>query len=132
MDADVRWKQRFGNFQKAYLFLKEAVEKEVYDPLQAAGLVQSFEFTFELAWKTIKDYQTMMGVELNFPREVIKEAYKEQLITDGHMWIKMLEQRNELTHRYDEAQANKATHLIRDEYFPAIQQVYEKLKSLKE
>jgi nucleotidyltransferase substrate binding protein (TIGR01987 family) len=109
---DVRWKQRFSNFMKAFLFLKSAVEKESYDELQAAGLVQSFEFTFELAWKTLKDYQTMMGLTVNFPREVIKEAFKGELIVDGHMWINVLDQRNELTHRYNEQQAKKAIRVI--------------------
>lgn len=129
---DVRWKQRFKNFQKAYFFLKAAVQKKTYDELQAAGLVQSFEFTFELAWKTLKDYQTMMGLTVNFPRDVIKEAFKGELIADGKVWIRMLEQRNELTHRYNEAQAQRAIKLIREEYFPGIEQVYEKLASLLE
>ena len=103
---------------------------ESYDELQAAGLVQSFEFTFELAWKTLKDYQTVMGITSNFPREVIKEAFKASLISDGHIWIAMLDQRNELTHRYNEKQAKRATQLIREKYFPAIEQVYQKLATL--
>ena len=129
---DIRWKQRFENFQKAYQFLKKSVELGTYDELQAAGLVQSFEFTFELAWKTLKDYQNMMGLDLNFPREVIKESFKSGLISDGQLWISILDQRNELTHRYSEEQSKKATHLIREVYFPAIEQVYQKLKTLSE
>lgn len=129
---DIRWKQRFDNFQKTYLFLKKGVQQGSYDELQAAGLVQSFEFTFELAWKTLKDYQTMMGIPLNFPREVLKEAFKTGFIKDGHLWISMLDDRNELTHCYSDEQSKKAIHLIREKYFPAIEQVYQKLKSLAE
>jgi nucleotidyltransferase substrate binding protein (TIGR01987 family) len=73
-----------------------------------------------------------MGLSLNFPREIIKEAFKNGLIIEGQTWIDMLDQRNELTHRYNEKQAKHAVFLIREVYFPAIQQVYEKLKSLKE
>jgi nucleotidyltransferase substrate binding protein (TIGR01987 family) len=112
------------------MFLKSAVDKESYDDLQAAGLVQSFEFTFELAWKTLKDYQTMMGLTVNFPREVIKEAFKGELILNGHKWIQMLDQRNELTHRYNEQQAKRAIQLIREEYFPEIEQVFNKLNTM--
>ena len=120
-----------NNFQRAYHFLKKSVELGSYDELQAAGLVQSFEFTFELAWKTLKDYQNLMGLPLNFPQEVIKEAFKAGLISDGHLWISMLDHRNELTHRYNEEQSERATKLIGEEYFPALNQVYQKLKNLE-
>lgn len=127
---DIRWKQRFSNLQKAFLFLKKSVQLGEYDELQAAGLIQSFEFTFELAWKTLKDYQAEMGIPLNFPREVIKEAFKNGIITDGYTWIAMLDHRNELTRCYDEMQSKNAVSLIRGSYFSAIEQVYHKLESL--
>ena len=127
---DIRWKQRFSNFQKAYRFLEKSVQLDSYDELQAAGLIQSFEFTFELAWKTLKDYQQLMGISLNYPREVIKAAFKNELISDGHKWITMLDQRNELTHIYNETQTKRAVNLIRQEYFYAIKQVYIKLENL--
>lgn len=127
---DIRWKQRFDNFQRAYNFLKKSVQQGSYDELQAAGLIQSFEFTFELAWKTLKDYQQLMGISLSFPREVIKEAFKNGLIKDGHKWISMLDNRNELTHIYNNEQAKRAIHLIREVYFPDIEQLYQKLEQL--
>ncbi|MCB1114168.1 MAG: nucleotidyltransferase substrate binding protein [Chlamydiia bacterium] len=130
MTKDVRWKQRFQNFERAFLFLKEAVEQEKYDKLQAAGLVQSFEFTFELAWKTLKDYLAMQGEIIPFPREVLKKAFSAQLIQNGHVWIEMLDKRNQLSHTYNDAQATKAVDLIRKTYFPEIEQVYETLKDL--
>ena len=129
MKKDIRWKQRFQNFEKAYLFLQQAVMKQTLDDLQAAGLIQSFEFTFELAWKTLKDYLEAMGLPLRFPREVIKQAFQTELIKEGALWLEMLEKRNELTHTYDEIQTKKALATIRHRYFPAIQQVYETLKN---
>lgn len=127
MNADIRWKQRFQNFEKAYLFLKQATERSSLDDLQAAGLIQSFEFTFELAWKTLKDYLESMGTTCRFPREVIKQAFQTELLQDGTLWLEMLEKRNELTHTYDEAHVKKSVDLIRNQYFPALKQVYEAL-----
>lgn len=127
---DIRWKQRFYNFEKAFLFLKQATERSSLDDLQAVGLIQSFAFTFELAWKTLKDYLEEMGVPLRFPREVIKHAFQTGLIKEGHLWLEMLEKRNELTHTYDEIQMRKAVEKIRNQYFPALQQVYEGLKNV--
>lgn len=130
MKQDIRWKQRFQNFERAYLFLKKAIELPSLDDLQAAGLIQSFEFTFELAWKTLKDYLEEMGIPLRFPREVLKHAFQTNLIENGELWLEMLEHRNELTHTYDEIQTKKAVAKIRDLYFPALTQVYGAFKNL--
>lgn len=124
MEQDIRWKQRRKNFDKAFLFLKKAVEQGKYDELQAAGLVQSFEFTFELAWKTLKDYLQEGGYETITPREVIKQAFQAGLVEDGHCWIEMLVKRNELTHTYNQEQSEAALTLIREKFFPAIVQVH--------
>ena len=129
MNQDIRWKQRFQNFEKAFLFLQRATRISTLDELQQAGLIQSFEFTFELAWKTLKDYLEAMGFLLKFPREVIKQAFQSELIKDGALWLEMLEKRNELTHTYDEIQTKKAVQLICEHYFLAVQQVYETLQN---
>ncbi|MFQ5730059.1 MAG: nucleotidyltransferase substrate binding protein [Waddliaceae bacterium] len=128
MNKDVRWKQRFQNFERSFLFLKKATEMDTLDDLQSAGLVQSFEFTFELAWKTLKDYLEEMGISTIFPREVIKQAFATDLIKDGHIWIDMLDKRNELSHTYNDEQAKKAVDVIKNKYFQAIEQVHLTLK----
>lgn len=130
MKEDIRWKQRFQNFESAFLFLKKAKEIGVYDELQGAGLVQSFEFTFELAWKTMKDYLQQQGIDTQYPREVIKQAFARGLIQEGFLWIQMLDKRNELSHTYNREQANKAIETIRNDYYPLIEQVYKSLKEL--
>lgn len=129
MIQDIRWKQRFENFKKAFLFLEKATQRKEYDELQAAGLVQSFEFTFELGWKTLKDHLEFVGILTNSPREAIKEAFSAGIIQDGHLWIEMLEKRNELTHTYNDEQAKKAISLICHHYFSGIKQVYQALES---
>ncbi len=130
MKQDIRWKQRFQNFENAFLFLKKARKLESYDELQRAGLIQSFEFTFELAWKTLKDYLQDQGMEVQFPREVIKQAFSTQLIVEGTLWIEMLDKRNQLAHTYNEEQAKIAVHIIKEKYYPLLEQVYNTLKKL--
>lgn len=94
------------------------------------GIVQAFEFTFELGWKTLKDYLAEQAVKAAFPRDVIKESVRYELIDDGEAWLDMLEKRNLLAHTYDEVRAEQADSLIRQHYFPAIRQVHGKLLEL--
>ena len=129
MKHDIRWKQRFQNFEKTFIFLQTASKRPTLDELQEAGLIQSFEFTFELSWKTLKDYLEQKGISLQYPRDVIKQAFQTQLIHEGELWLEMLEKRNELTHTYDEKQVKKAVSLIKKRYLPALKQVYETLKN---
>jgi len=110
------------------LFLKSVTKQDKYSPLEASGLVKVFEFTFELAWKTLKDYLEMSGVDTETPREVIKQAFSSQIIEDGHTWMLMLEKRNELSHTYDEVEAKKSVKTIKQQYFAPIEQVFETLK----
>lgn len=127
-DKKSRWKERFENFQKAYKFFESVLNKNDYSQLEIARLAQSFEFTFELAWKTIKDFLYEQGIVASYPREVIKIAYNTGLLEDGHLWIEMLEKRNLLSHTYDVELAENALEIIRNNYSIALKQVYGKLK----
>lgn len=64
MEQDIRWKQRFQNFNDAFIHLKEAV-LEVKNPsnLEKEGTIQRFEFTHELAWKVMKDFLQDKGIQ---------------------------------------------------------------------
>ncbi|MBF0207503.1 MAG: nucleotidyltransferase substrate binding protein [Oligoflexia bacterium] len=126
---EIRWRQRFQNFEQSYLFLSKSLETKSYNDLEIGGLIKAFEFTFELAWKTVKDYLDAMGDTVKFPREVIKEGFKSELIEDRSTWIEMLDKRNELSHTYDRCEFLKIINLIRDKYFVAITQVYIYLKN---
>jgi nucleotidyltransferase substrate binding protein (TIGR01987 family) len=124
MNPDIRWKQRFQNFDRAFLRLDEALKRrpESLSDLEKEGAVQRFEYTFELAWKTIKDYLEEEGVTLSIatPREVIKAAFAAKVISDGETWIKMLDHRNLLSHKYDEEVFEQAVVAIATHYLPAI------------
>lgn len=128
MDSqDIRWKQRFTNFKKVFLRLKDGIElsqARALSDLEEQGLIQGFEYTFELAWKTLKDYLEARQVAAKFPREVIKQAFQYDLIENGDVWIDMLEKRNLMAHAYDEATAQTAYELIRNQYFEQLQKTY--------
>lgn len=128
MNKIIRWQQRFQNLESAFFFLKEGLEKTTLDPYQEAGIIQCFEFTFELSWKTLKDYLESMGVDAIFARDVIKEAFAAQIIKDGHLWLEMLDKRNLLSHTYNRKQATESVRLIKECFFCGLQQVYLELK----
>ena len=116
----LRWKQRFENLTKAYRQLENATQRETYDELATAGLIQMFEFTFELVWKTFKDYLELNGYDENTPRNVLKRSFELGYINDGERWLEALEKRNILSHVYDEHFAAEAIILIKSRYFPMI------------
>lgn len=127
-NMDIRWKQRFQNFEKAISSLNDAVAKEDLSELEKAGVIQIYEFTFELAWKTIKDYLAEKDVEVKFPRDTIKEAFQYEIIGNGEIWMDMLQKRNLMSHTYNEKTAELAYALIVNKYFDELYLVYKKLK----
>lgn len=128
MNIDIRWKQRFSNFEKATIQLTEFIEKEELNKFELQGLIQCFEYTFELSWKTMKDYLEEEGFEVKSPRATIQVAFQTELITDGHSWIDALEKRNLMAHTYNEEFVKEAEELIRMRYYPVIKDLCEKLK----
>lgn len=124
MKSDIRWRQRFVNFEKAFMRLSKAVMRQEYDELEEAGLIQMFEFTFELAWKVLKDFLESQGYDDKTPRDVIKRGFQLEYIKDGATWLDALEKRNLMTHTYDEVKAKEAVQLIKDKYFAVINDFY--------
>jgi len=120
--TDIRWQLRFENLQKAFSQLEEACNRQEYSPLELAGLVQTYQFTFELCWKTLKDLLTFEGYEVNSPRETIRKAFEMSLIDDVDHWFNALESRNILCHTYNESTAKQAEHLIKTEFEPMLRQ----------
>lgn len=129
MNKEVRWRQRFKNFDNAFNKLHSAVLGfEDLSDLEKEGLIQRFEYTFELAWKTLKDYLESKEVDVKFPRDVIKAAFHYEIVQEGEVWMDMLEKRNLLAHTYSEERFNLAVKKINEEYFAAITQVYSYLE----
>ncbi len=129
---DIRWKQRYDNLQSAYLRLQEAVAANKQAPdnqLIQMALIKSFEMTFELSWKTMKDYLKYNGIDVKMPREIIKQAFATDLITDGQLWMDMLEDRNLMAHTYDEARALEAVDHICRRYLTGLEQLHQYLRA---
>jgi nucleotidyltransferase substrate binding protein (TIGR01987 family) len=129
-DQDVRWQQRFDNWQSAYRRLQHAVQENARAPdndLIQLALIKSFEMTFELSWKTMRDYIKYNGIDVKLPREIIKQAFANDLVTDGQLWIDMLEDCNLMAHTYDEARALKAVNHICQRYMAGLEQLHQYL-----
>ena len=131
VNPDVRWKQRFENYEKAFRLLREALAHiDHLSDLEKEGTVQRFEFTVELAWKTLKDYLEHTGIVLDqiTPKNVIKQAFAAKIISDGQLWIDILDCRNRLSHTYDEAAFDKAVREIAKRFLRAFEELYEFFK----
>lgn len=120
-DKAIRWQQRFANFNKALAQLEKAVKLSAERPLsdlENQGLIQGFEFTHELAWKTLKDFMEAHGTtKIYGSKDATREAFRLGLITDGEGWMKMIKSRNESSHTYNEKVAEEIADDITGKYF---------------
>ena len=130
-NPDIRWKQRFRNFDRAFLLLRDAMENgpSALNPLEKEGVIQRFEYCFELGWKCVKDYLEAGGLVLATvtPRQVLKEAFAAKILPDGQVWIDMLDHRNLLSHTYDQASFEQAVEAIHARYLAALAQLHDRL-----
>jgi nucleotidyltransferase substrate binding protein (TIGR01987 family) len=143
--SDVRWQQRFSNYNKALQKLSEAVVYiqsnfyregvlqeelfEVGEDLAKEGIIQRFEYTHELAWNVLKDYFTAQGITgIIGSKDATREAFANGLIADGHIWMDMIRSRNQTSYTYNETTATAIFQDVLERYFPAflaLQQVME-------
>ena len=121
-NPDIRWQQRFSNYEKALLHLKNAValsEQRVLSYLEKQGVIQAFEFTHELAWNVLKDYLQDQGNQnIKGSKDATREAFRVGLIADGEQWMAMIQSRNVSSHTYDERTAEQLVNAIIEHYFP--------------
>ena len=122
---DIRWQQRFQNFDRAFTLLDSALKDrplDAYSALEQEGIIQRFEYAYELAWKTMKDFLEDGGVVIApvTAREVIKRAFAARLVEDGQVWIDMMLHRNQLAHTYDYSKFRDVLVAVRDRYHPAM------------
>lgn len=118
---DIRWVQRFSNYKKAFSQVQEAVELMAIRDLTALekqGLIQAFEYTHELSWKTLKDFLENRGnTEIYGSRDAVRQAFALGVIEDGEIWMQMIKSRNLTSHTYDESKADDIIKIIKDLYF---------------
>ena len=126
---DIRWKQRFQNFDRAFTLLRQALEHgpAALNQLEKEGTIQRFEYCFELAWKTLKDYLEAGGLVFAVvtPRQILKDAFGAKVIDDGQVWIDMLDHRNLLSHTYNLQTFDEAVEAVCARYLAAIEKLQE-------
>jgi nucleotidyltransferase substrate binding protein (TIGR01987 family) len=128
MSTETRWRQRYANFQKAFLQLDKAVDINEYNDLEREGLIQRFEYTIELAWKTLQDLLAAKGYEdVKGPKPVIRQAFQDGYLLDGDAWLDMWESRLKSSHTYDEDTAIEIAENIKNTYYFLLDDLDKKL-----
>lgn len=130
MAEDIRWLQRFSNLKKAYNQLQKAVKQESLSELEREGLIQRFEYTYELAWNTLKDYLENQGVtDIIGSKDAIRFAFQNGLIDNGEVWMQMVKSRSLTSHTYNEQTADEIAEAVKDKYFDAISKLISRLEA---
>jgi len=128
---DVRWKQRFTNYRKVLKQMKKFIDKGDLSELEEQGLIKSFEYTFELAWKTLKNFLEYSGQnDIYGSRDVIRKAFQLDLIEDGQGWMEMLKSRNKTSHTYNEETAREICTAVTSQYFELFRRLEEKMDGM--
>lgn len=127
-----RFEERLEDLTNATNRLNEALQEEDTD-LAVDGVLHRFEFTFELAWKTMKDYLEYQGLidKTGSPRGVIQEAFSNGIIENGQIWIDMMLARNTLSHLYDEETSREIYDDIKNLYISEINKLVDELSQNK-
>lgn len=123
MTEEIRWQQRFQNYQKALGQLTSALSQydEHAEALIKEGILQRFEFTHELAWKMLKDYLEYEGHQgITGSRSASRLAFSLGLVSDGQIWMDMIESRNRTVHTYDERVLEQEFAKVQQAYAPAL------------
>ncbi len=127
----IRWKQRFNNYQSALNSLEEGIQlakTRTLSDLEKQGVIQGFEFTHELFWKTIKDFLEFKGnIKVFGSKDATKEAFSQGLISNGDSWMSMIESRNLTSHTYNKAVANDIVSKIIEQYYDLFKQFENKM-----
>ena len=128
---DIRWIQRYEHFSMALNQLKKFIEKGDLNELEKQGLIQAFEYTYELAWNTIKDHYEAQGeTNINGSRDAFRLAFKRGLISNGELWMEMIRSRTMTSHTYNEELANEIAEKIVGGYYEEFLTLHAKICDL--
>jgi nucleotidyltransferase substrate binding protein (TIGR01987 family) len=129
---DIHWVQRLSNYQKALAQLQKFIDKGDLSELEELGLIKAFEYTYELAWNTMKDFLEHRGqTDIYGSRDVIRKTFELGLIEDGENWMDMLKSRNMTSHTYNQETADEICKVVRERYHMLLRQLAEKLTELR-
>jgi len=130
-NKDIRWKQRFQNFEKAYLLLDEVVNNgfDELNQLEKEGLIQRFEIVIELSWKTLKDYLEDEGYDqVKNGKQAIRQGFQDGIIKEAEDWMSALEKRNLTSHTYNEDILEEMLAFIESTFYPIVRDLYFQLR----
>jgi nucleotidyltransferase substrate binding protein (TIGR01987 family) len=132
---DVRWRQRFQNFKKAFSQLSGAAalaQQRPLSELEQQGLIKAFEFTHELAWNTLKDFLENRGqTNLFGSKDATRQAFSAGLIGNGEAWMAMIQSRNQTSHTYDQGTAHEITRAITSSYLAELEKFQKRFEELE-
>lgn len=136
MEVDVRWLQRLDSFRKACRRVLEITESDKkpddLSELEQEGLVQRFEYTYELAWKVMQDFLKYKGYDFPLgPNGTLQKAFEDGLITHHDAWRRMNKARGTTSHTYNEGDAREIVENIYNEYSELLKSLAVKLEEEK-
>lgn len=124
MNNESRFAQRFYNFERAYKKFMQIARMPNRSDLEDMAFIQSFEFTFELAWKLTKDYLSELGYEIDSPKGVLRQAFQSNIIQSGEVWLEALKVRNSTTYLYNDALLKQSVDFIQQAFTPVLERFY--------
>jgi nucleotidyltransferase substrate binding protein (TIGR01987 family) len=131
MAEDIRWQQRFSNYKRALAQLEFFVEPPARNEREQQGLIKAFEYTFELAWNTLRDLlRSQVNTTLLGSRDTLREAFRLGLIDAGESWMLMIQDRNLTSLSYNQPTADAIAAQILNSYLPCFQQLRRRLEGL--
>jgi nucleotidyltransferase substrate binding protein (TIGR01987 family) len=131
-EPDIRWIRRLNHFTRALRQLEKLIAKGELNELEEQGLIQAFEYTFELSWNVIKDYFESQGdTGILGSRDAFRLAFRRGLIEHGDVWMSMIRSRALTSHTYNEEIARQVASAIVSQYFPEFMRLYTTLTKLK-
>lgn len=133
MNNEVRWRQRFQNFENAFNTLTRIInryESSPDDEVVKMALVQAFEFSYELAWNCMKDFLENEGfTEVKNSKQAIRTAFQAELILDAEGWMTAIQKRNLASHSYNDIILTETVEYIKDDFYPIVSKLYQDLKN---
>ena len=133
MSQESRWQLRFQSFSRAqatFARILATTEEQQADEIPQMALIQAFEFTYELAWKMLKDYLESEGLlQVATPKEVIRTAFQAGVLNDGEKWMEAIAKRNLASHAYSQEVLNETVDYIRNEFAPLAQQLHQEFEA---
>ncbi|HSX13772.1 MAG TPA: nucleotidyltransferase substrate binding protein [Chlamydiales bacterium] len=130
--SDIRWQQRFSNYKRALSQLSKFMKHSHLNELEEQGLIQAFEYTHELAWKTLADYAKDKGYsDIYGSKDATRQAFNMTIIENGDVWMEMIQSRNLTSHTYNQDVTKQIIDAIHKRYYLAFVQLETRLEKLK-